>query len=303
MNLKFMAGRTVLVLKKFSPEIMLVSGIVGVVTGTVIACKATLKVEEIQEKHEDELDKIETAWTRVENGEIAGLYSESDYKKDKLIVRTKLTVDIVKLYTPAVIVSTISIGLLIGSHGIMKKRNIAVVAAYKAIEEGFNAYRKRVIDDYGEDVDYMYRNGLETTKIKVDAYTDADGVKHKSEEKTVLTNVNDPSMYAKFFDESCTQWTKDAQYNYMFINAQQRYYNNLLLARGHVFLNEVYDGLGLERTTAGAAVGWVLGQGDSHIDFGIFDTDGHPKKRDFVNGLERSILLDFNVDGVIWNLI
>jgi hypothetical protein len=63
--------------------------------------------------------------------------------------------------------------------------------------------------------------------------------------------------------------------------------------------------LGIDRSKAGSVVGWVItkeGTGDNFIDFGVFDGD-NPRARDFVNGREGSILLDFNVDGVIYDKI
>ena len=147
------------------------------------------------------------------------------------------------------------------------------------------------------------KNGLRKQEIVEAAYTDSDGVKHKAQKKQVL--VDDPnglSVYARFFDEGCEQWSKNPEYNLMFLRSQQNYYNDMLKSRGHVFLNEVYDALGIPRTQAGAVVGWMISDnGDNFIDFGVFDGD-RPRARDFVNGYERSILLDFNVDGVIYDL-
>ena len=64
--------------------------------------------------------------------------------------------------------------------------------------------------------------------------------------------------------------------------------------------------LGARRTKAGAQVGWVYDEnnvvGDNYVDFGIFDTR-RSKARDFVNGYEKVIVLDFNVDGYILDLI
>ena len=129
----------------------------------------------------------------------------------------------------------------------------------------------------------------------------------KVTKKTV--NVADPnnySSYARFFDDGCTGWTKDPEYNLMFLKKQQRYANDLLKSRGHLFLNEVYDMLGIPRTKAGQVVGWIYDEeypnGDNFVDFGIYDLYNE-KARDFVNGYERTILLDFNVDGDIMNLI
>lgn len=303
-GLSKLTGKTGLTLQKHSPEILLVLGITGTVASAILACRATLKVEGVLDEHKEKVDKVHYAWEKVKDGEIPlDNYSEQDYKKDLVVAYTQTTVNFIKLYGPAITLGVASIACIIGSHGILRKRNIALVAAYKAVEEGFNAYRKRVVEEHGEEADYMYKNGLHKQEITEMAYTDADGVKHKAQKKQVL--VEDPnglSVYARFFDESCEQWSKNPEYNLMFLRAQQNYYNDMLKSRGHVFLNEVYDALGIPRTQAGAIVGWVIGEnGDNFIDFGVFDGD-RPRARDFVNGYERSILLDFNVDGVIYDL-
>ena len=303
-GLSKMTGKTGVVLQKHSPEILLGVGIAGTVASAVLACRATLKVEAVLDNHREKVDKIHECWQKVQDGDIdISAYSEQDKKKDLVVTYTQTTVDFIKLYGPAITLGVASLACIISGHGIMKKRNIALMAAYKAVEEGFSAYRKRVIEEHGEEADYMYKNGLRKQEIVEAAYTDSDGVKHKAQKKQVL--VDDPnglSVYARFFDEGCEQWSKNPEYNLMFLRSQQNYYNDMLKSRGHVFLNEVYDALGIPRTQAGAVVGWMISDnGDNFIDFGVFDGD-RPRARDFVNGYERSILLDFNVDGVIYDL-
>jgi hypothetical protein len=302
-GLSKMTGKSGLVLKAYSPEILMFVGIAGTVGSTILACRATLKVEGVLDVHKEKVDKIHCAWQKVQDGDLPiEEYSEQDRKKDLVVTYTQTAVDFIKLYGPAVTLGAVSIACIIGGHGIMKKRNIALMAAYKALEEGFAAYRKRVVEEHGEEADYMYKNGLRKQEVIEPAYTDENGVKHKTEKKDVLVqDENGISVYAKFFDESCKQWSSNAEYNMMFLRAQQTYFNNILISRGHVFLNEVYDALGIDRTEAGAIVGWVIGGGDNKIDFGIFDGE-NPRTRAFVNGYEHSILLDFNVDGVIYDL-
>jgi len=300
-GLSNLTGRTGLVLKAHSPEILLVLGITGTVASAILACRATLKVEKVLDNHKSKTDKINECWARIKKGEIPiDEYSEQDYKKDLVVTYTQTAVDFIKLYGPAITLGVVSIACIISGHGIMRKRNIALMAAYKAIEEGFNAYRKRVIEEYGEEKDYMYKHGLHSETV-METEVDEDGKTHKVKKTKLIEDPNGTSVYARFFDEGCSQWSKTSEYNLMFLRAQQNYHNDLLKARGHVFLNEVYDALGIPRTQAGSIVGWVIGDGDNFIDFGIFDGD-RIRARDFVNGYERSILLDFNVDGVIYDL-
>jgi hypothetical protein len=300
-------GRTGFAIAKRSPEILLITGIVGGVGATVLACRATLKADEILEEHRENVEKINDVWERVQEGKINSLqkYEEQDYKKDLTVNLVQTGVKFAKVYWPAVTLGAFSIFCIVSSHGIMKQRNLAIMAAYKAVEESYKAYRKRVIEEHGEEADYMYKNGLRKMEVTELAYTDEEtGEEHPETTKELYVQDKDePSMYARFFDETCRSWTKDAEYNFFFLKSQQDYWNNILIARGHVFLNEVYDALGIPRTQAGTAVGWVCGKDgvDNRINFGIFDSD--ERTRAFVNGHERSILLDFNVDGVIWNKI
>lgn len=304
-SLAKVTGRAGLTVKKYSPEILLVVGISSAVGSTILACRATLKVDEVKKTHQDKVDRINDCWEKVKDGELSlDEYSEKDHKRDLTVVYTQTAVDYIKLYGPAVTLGALSIVALVGGHGIMKKRNVALVAAYKAVEEGFNAYRQRVRDEYGEDTDYMFKNGLKAETV-TETEVGEDGKQHKVK-KTKFSAIDGatPSVYARFFDESCRQWSKTPEYNLMFLHAQQEYFNTMLISRGHVFLNEVYDALGIERTQAGTMVGWVMrrdGKGDNKIDFGLYNGDSE-RARAFVNGDERSILLDFNVDGVIYDL-
>jgi hypothetical protein len=167
------------------------------------------------------------------------------------------------------------------------------MAAYGALEKGFDEYRRRVVEKYGEEEDRNFRYGSR----------EVDVVDDKGKVNKVLRVGDDiPSVYARFFDPTSTSWNKNPDYNFVFLRSQQNWANDLLKIRGHVFLNEVYDMLGLERSKAGSVVGWILigDYRDNYIDFGLFDGDDQAA-RDFVNGREGSVLLDFNVDGVIWD--
>lgn len=298
------ASRGGLLLKKYSPEILLTVGIVGTVGGAILACRATLRVEEVLDEHNAKVSKVKECWAKVEDGEISiENYSQKDYKKDLTVIYTQTTVEFIKLYGPAVTLGMASIACILGGHNIMRKRNVALMAAYKAVEEGFAAYRQRVIEDQGEEKDYMYKHGFKAEQV-VETVVDEDGKSHKVK-KTVLvkTDPNQVSQYARFFDESCREWCSTPEYNRMFLQSQQNYFNNALIAKGHLFLNEVYEALGMPHSPAGAVVGWILSKdGNNFVDFGLFDGN-RDKVRDFINGNEPSILLDFNVDGVIWDKI
>lgn len=298
-----LAGRTGLILRAASPEIYLVAGIAGGIGTVVLACVATKKSDDIKARHLADMDDINHCWEEVKAGErdIAE-YSEADHKKDLAIVYTRTAKDYIVLYGPAVTLGVLSIACIIASHGILRKRNAALIAAYKTVESAFTSYRKRVVEEYGQDKDYMFKNGIRAEQITT-TEVDEKGKKHKVETTQYTQDPNGLSMYARFFDEFNPLWKGDATYNKVFLRAQQNYWNDMLRVRGHVFLNEVYDALGFDRTQEGAVVGWVSDSenGDKFIDFNMYDGT-REAARDFINGSERSILLDFNVDGVIWKL-
>lgn len=292
------ASRSVLVVKKFSPEILVGVGIVGLIGSTVMACNATLKVDAVLAVAKEKKDKIDRA-TLLGTSD----YTAQDRQKDLVITYVQTGADFAKLYGPAVLLGGLSIACILGSYNIMRKRNIAVVAAYKVLKDGFDKYRERVVEDLGTEKDLEYRHGTKMEKVE-ETVTDPETGKKKKVKKDVATyDSNHVSQYARFFDESCPQWSKTPEYNLLFLKTQQNYANDLLHARGHLFLNEVYDMLGMKHTQEGSVTGWVLSESsDNFVDFGIFDVR-RKAAREFVNGDERSILLDFNVDGIIWDKI
>ena len=309
-NLNRSLNRAGLKLKKYSPEILVTVGVVGTVAGAVMACKATTKVSEIIDETKEQLDTIhkvaEDGKMKTNEGDIH--YTEEDAKKDTTIVYAQTAVKFIKLYGPAVAVGTLSIASILAGHNILRKRSIAIAAAYTAVETSFKEYRNRVIERFGAELDRELKYNIKSKEIE-ETVIDENG-KEKTVKKTIEVVDSDQlskySPYAKFFDETSLGWERDADYNLMFLRRQQDYANEKLKSRGHLFLNEVYDMLGIARTKAGNVVGWIYDEknpiGDNYVDFGIYDLYDD-KKRRFVNGYEKSILLDFNVDGDILDLI
>lgn len=287
-------------IKKHSPEILIVAGTVGVVTSGVMACKATTKLDTILDKAKSDVEAIHTA---TEKGEVAGVeYSKEDGKKDLTIVYAKTGVELIKLYAPAVAVGTLSLACIISSNNILRKRNVALAAAYATVDKSFKEYRGRVVERFGEELDKELKYNIRAREVE-ETVVDDEG-KETVVKKTV--QVGEPSEYAKFFDEYCAGWDKNADYNLTFLRMRQAEANKRLQENGMLFLNEVYDMLGIDRTKAGQIVGWIYDPKDdsfnNYVDFGIYNICNEGS-RDFVNGRERSILLDFNVDGDIYSLM
>lgn len=296
------ANMTCLKIKKHSPELLVSVGVVGVVTSTVMACKATTKLNDILNESKEQIDQINEY---VEEHGFTEKYDEKDKHNDLTIVYTQSAVKLIKLYAPAAIVGTLSLSAIIGSHRILSKRNAALTAAYATIEKSFKEYRGRVIGRFGEKVDHELRHNIKAQEI-TETIVNGDGTETTETNTVELVDPSTYSDYARFFDDGCRGWCKDPDYNLMFLKDQQRYANDLLKIRGHLFLNDVYDMLGIPRCKAGQIVGWIYDEknpvGDNFVDFGIYDAN-RPKNREFVNGYERTILLDFNVDGNILDMI
>lgn len=305
-NVKLTANRTGLKIKKHSPEIMLVAGVIGVVGSTVMACKATTKLDDVLEESKEKIDQIKHYTEHPEELPEGSDYTEEDGKKDLTIVYVQSAVKVAKLYAPAVILGGLSIASIVGSHRILNKRNVALAAAYATVDKSFKEYRGRVVERFGKDLDKELRYDIKAKEIEETV------VNEKGEEEVVKSTVevvdpNKVSDFARIWEDGNPGWSKDPNHNLIFLKHQQRYANDLLQSRGHLFLNEVYDMLGFPRIPAGNVVGWIYDEkqpiGDNFVDFGIYSDPNDQAKVNFVNGYERNILLDFNIDGNIMDLI
>ena len=285
-------------IKKHSPEILIVAGVVGTVASAVMACKATTKVSTILEQSKEDIDTIHAC---VVDENLPEPYTEEDSKKDLAIVYVQTGVKLAKLYAPSVALGVLSMGAILTSNNILRKRNVALAAAYATVDKGFKEYRNRVVERFGDEVDRELRYNLKAKKIE-EIVVDEETGKEKKVKKTVnVVDADGYSMYARFFDVGNPNWEKDSDYNFMFLKSQQSYWNDKLRIKKRVFLNEVYESLGIEPSKEGQIVGWTYdGNGDNYIDFGIYEYH-REVVRDFIDGHERTILLDFNVDGNVWD--
>lgn len=261
------ASKTVMKLKKHSPEILVVAGIAGTVVSAVLACKATTKVAEILDETNGTLDTIHEG---MKTGAINGQeYTTEDGKKDTVVVYAQTGMKLAKLYGPAIILGTLSITSILASNNILRKRNVALGAAYAAIDKSFKEYRGRVIERFGEQVDTELKYGIKAKKFE-EIEVDPETGKEKKVKKTVM--VADPNLqsdYAVYFDSKSRNYETNPDYNRMFLKAQQAFANDKLQTRGHLFLNEVLDDLDLPRTPAGQIVGWTKDGPDGYVNFRI----------------------------------
>lgn len=297
--------KTKISLEKHSPEILLITGVVGVVASSVLLCKATIKATETIDEARSSLDKINDAHDKGSTT-IGKKYTEDDYKNDMKITYAQTGVKLAKLYAIPVGIGTISIAAILGSHNIIHKRNVALATSYTALFNDYKGYRSRVVAKFGEELDRQLKYNLTDKEIE-ETTTDENG--NEVTNKKVIQVMNDPvdpsvySPFARFFDDSCAGWDPNPQYSLMFLRQQQDWANEVLKTRGYLTINEVYEMLGIPKCGGvGQIHGWVYDEknpiGDNYVDFGIY-TIHIEKNRDFVNGYEPFILLDFNHDGDI----
>lgn len=277
-------GRKTLVLKKNSPHIFFVGGVVGVVAAGVLACRATLQLEAALDDIRSDLDavkKINTGDSNVDNPQKPYQYVA--------YVSVKSAVVFGKLYGPSVLLGAASVAALTGSHIQLTRRNAALTATVGLAARAYEEYRLRVQEEIGKEREMDVHNNAKEQVVDVDGKAEI----HK------LVGEGGGSIYARHFDERNTNWVNNWETNAMFLEHQQNYMNHILQARGHLFLNDVYDALDLERSTPGSVVGWVInGDGDGYVDFGLYDASNMDG-----NKIKRTVLLDFNVDGVVFDLI
>lgn len=294
-------------LKKHSPEILVVTGIVGTVASAVMACKATTKLHAVLD---DAKDKIDTFHQGVEDGQVQSIvdgelavvdYTEEDCTRDITITYAKTGVELVKLYGPAVLVGVTSIACILVGHNILHKRSLAYAAAYTAANNSLKDYRGRVVERFGEKLDKELLYNIKTQEVE-ETVVDEKG-KEKVVKKTVEVVESSSVLgpYTFCFDETASGWQRDAETNKYFLLRQQDHANEILQARGKqgMLLNEVLDMVGIDRCRLGQTVGWVYDEKSGrmdHIDFGIFNIH-REANRNFINGLEKSVWLNFNVAG------
>lgn len=285
--------------KKHSPEILIVAGVVGTVASAVMACRATIKARDVLESSKHDLECVHKC---IDGEVVNGDYTEEDGKKDLALVYVKTGIELAKLYLPAISLGAASIVSILASNNILRQRNVAIAAAYATVDRGFKDYRSRLVERFGDEIDKELRYNIKAREIE-ETIIDENG-EEQIVKRTVKTADVDPyADYSRFFDDTCFAWDRDPEYNRLFLKSQQSTANDRLQAHGYLFLNEVYDMLGMPKTKAGQVVGWVYDKtnksvGDNYVDFGIYEV-ANECSGDFNNGYGQFFVLDFNVDGYI----
>lgn len=281
-------------LKKAAPDIMFVGGIVLSAASVVMFCKKSKKGAPVAEQYVENLEELS-------EDRDDGIYDDREYRHAVIKETAKTAVELGKIYWVPTLMWSTSTGLIIGSHCILKDRNATLMAFATSLGVELKTLHQRIIERYGEEVDRELKYGTKTKEIETRSIDEETG--EEIVNKSVVPDVRGTggtSLLARYFDDSCAGWTNNAQYNLDYLLTREKEANNRLRADGYLFLNDVYEMLGMKKTRTGQRVGWSLNSpfGDGYVSFGIYN-DARQGNRDFVNGYQTVALLDFNVDGVI----
>lgn len=291
--------------RKYSPEIMIFSGIVLSGISVVTACVATTHLKDITEPAKKALEKIDAS--EIEGcvqGEAYSTemveYTPEDAKIDRRKVYMKTNFQIFMLYAPSAIIWTSSAVAILTSHKILRQRNVALAMAYATLDKSFKEYRQRVADRYGDDKEKEIRYNIKA--LEQDETIINDKGKEKVVKKSVdVSDLGNYSMYARYFGPENVNWDNNELFRDNFLAMEQRHANNMLIRDGRLFLSDVLKRLGFKPDKASQVVGWTYDeinpQGDNYIDFGIFKT----KRANASGELEVVYILDFNCEGDIWS--
>lgn len=274
-------GDVALQLKKHAPTILTAVGVASVVTAGVLAAKNTLKLESTLDESKDRLISTND---RIEQGELP--------ERTRTAVYVRNAVEVGKLY---IVPTTLMIGgivCILSAQNILNKRNAALVAAYNGLAASYEAYRERVREEYGEEADKDFFYGEKTQIVE-----DEKGKKTKIKVPVDGEHVGSPYRFT--YDMTNDNWSGRHDENIYRLQMAQNMFNHQLQRTGHVLLHEVLDTLGFERTTPSLITGWLYRpndenhEGDNFIEFNIRDYQSE----------YGYILLDFNVDGTIFDKI
>ncbi len=312
-------GRVGAILSKYKPEILLVGGIGATITGTILACKAYKESQNIIEYHKENI-KDENKYYEEQKDTMDPDFEFSpetlkDFKKrhGRIVfeIYKDTGIELAKIYAPAVSTYTFGVFCICAGFGIMRQRYVTTMAAYGVLEKAFDKYRGRIKTLLGEDMEKAIYNG---EKVEMDIYNDK-GKKVGTNVVESEENALELAPYAVYWDRSTSaSYRENREYAHTFLYGIEKNMNELLLSKGHLTLNEVYNALGLEETATGAICGWLITEDypsetdwDNVVKFDIKEEcytdweEGMASIRTGRNPVQYRI--DFNCDGIIWDKI
>lgn len=274
------------------PHILTFGGLAGGAATVVVACKATSNARDVLDEKDEQLNKIEENLPALqEKG-----YSHEDYEQDKKIIKRKTTWRLIKMYIPAATMGAASAALILSGHHMLGKRVATATAAYKAAETAFHAYRERVVNELGADVDEKFRDGLAVDRIELSERMKSREEKAGDPRQEAVNTAGFGEFSYLYSEETCGfrgTWKDDPTSNLNTLLRVQSWANDRLKTQGYLFINDVLHDLGIEGDTRGSQYGWIYNDGEGFVDFGLNDLKDAGVYR-FLSGLEPNVWLTFN---------
>lgn len=285
-------------ISKHAPTILSITASAGVIATGYLAWKAGTRFEDVEGRDWDR---------RKECLRNADTIPDEDVPKIERKNRILFILDTVRTIAPAAIVGAATITMIYFSNSISKKRLAAMGAAYATLQTAFDGYKRTMVEALGkESVDKILKPKLPNVGKSAEEILSSDNKSDAANvSDAVVNSLKALSPYARIIaEESSTCWDPNEDYTSQNLAAIQLWANRRLERKGHLFLNEVFDQLGLSRTREGAVVGWLKnGEGDNYVSFGDFDASIYRVPSDDYNRVDSNFIVDFNVDGVIWDRI
>lgn len=285
-------------ISKHAPTILSITASAGVIATGYLAWKAGTRFEDVEGRDWDR---------RKECLRNADTIPDEDVPKIERKNRILFILDTVRTVAPAAIVGAATITMIYFSNSISKKRLAAMGAAYATLQTAFDGYKRTMVEALGkESVDKILKPKLPNVGKSAEEILSSDNKSDAANvSDAVVNSLKALSPYARIIaEESSTCWDPNEDYASQNLAAVQLWANRRLERKGHLFLNEVFDQLGLSRTREGAVVGWLKnGEGDNYVSFGDFDASIYRVPSDDYTRVDSNFIVDFNVDGVIWDKI
>lgn len=264
-------GKTGIILKAKSPELLIGAGILLVAGGTYLACRATAKakdviearnieVDEVRYREAEELEKLDPECTEQEIKVI-----RKETKSDIFVANVRCAWGITKLYVPAIALEAAGIGCFLASHGIMRKRNAALMAAYEATDKAYKRLKEK-----------------QSQEALPELKNDENIIEKKLEEQKNCPFNSDLGPWAFVFDENCNIWQPKDSVLYDQAKAIERVLTNRLNQGVTIFLNDIRTAFGSDipgPNLEGQLICWDKEFGDTEVNLGL------PKHLDAITGM------------------
>ena len=305
-------GNLIQKVKFRSPELLIGAGVVGLVGAAVVAVRRGVRW------HNAAKGNLMLDLETIKKAEASPEYSREDKVRDYAQAVGRGVWSFAQIYGPSVLVGVASVGSILAGTGILKGRLAAMTSAAATAQAALERYRARVREKMGEDADYEFAYEVSAKKAKI---KHEDGTKESLVTYHLVPSSGEwmaASPYSRLWDENAIEWCANRDIQFLTLRSLENHFNQELNARGVVFLNDVYKALGLPMSKDAALVGWIkdyekpkmaklaaeLGRvpGDGVISFGVFENES-PSARAYLAGDDDRVVLDFNVDGVIYDLI